>query len=161
MQNHQLLYIKNTIWGHGEKTRLELDFGVIPSDIADSGLTLVIDSASVNINVFIKPYYECSTQTQNSILNDKGVQTDDLNSDVVRQMFDLVPAVCEFLSKHDAIHINRLLEYMKLLASGSFPMANICYRVFLDGVQWYSLNDKWINLIRVASWFIGVKFFGH
>ena len=37
----------------------------------------------------------------------KGVQTDDLNSDVVRQMFDLVPAVCEFLSKHDAIHINR------------------------------------------------------
>ena len=42
--------------GTGEKTRLELDFGVIPSDIADSGLTLVIDSASENINVFIKPY---------------------------------------------------------------------------------------------------------
>ena len=73
-------------------------------------------------------------QTQNSILNDKGVQTDDLNSDVVRQMFDLVPAVCEFLSKHDAIHINRLLEYMKLLASGYFPMANICSTAsFLTG----------------------------
>ena len=114
------------MYGHGKKTRLELDFGVIPSDIADSELTLVIDSASENINVFIQPYNECSTKTQNSILNDKGVQTDDLNSDVARQMFDLVPAVCEFLSKHDAIHINRLLKYMKLLASGSFPLANIC-----------------------------------
>ena len=46
---HKKYYLR--AWG---KTRLELDFGVIPSDIADSGSTLVIDSASENINVLIK-----------------------------------------------------------------------------------------------------------
>ena len=53
-------------------------------------------------------------------------------SDLATNMYKLIPSVCDFFSKEERIHSDRFLQYMRLMASGSFPTTNICYRVFLD-----------------------------
>ena len=55
-------------------------------------------------------------------------------------MYKPIPSVCEFLANEESIHSVRLLQYMELMESGRFPTTNICYRVFLDLVQWYSIS---------------------
>ena len=55
-------------------------------------------------------------------------------------MYKLIPSVCEFLANEESIHSVRLLQYMELMESGRFPTTNICYRVFLDIVKWYSIS---------------------
>lgn len=131
----------------GKKIRQELDFGYIPADISNNGMELQVDPIAEDIKIVPSNKKDSSTQTTShnldTLLVDVGVQTDSSKlTDVILTMYSLIPRVCEYLSEHDVIHTTRLIEYMKLLASRSFPMANICYRVFLDFIHWESLIDK-------------------
>ena len=65
-----------------------------------------------------------------------------MGTDLLTTLIELVPDVCQFHAEQDAIHSIRLVQYMRMLAAGSFPISNISYQVFLDLVNWYFLPDK-------------------
>ena len=49
--------------------------------------------------------------------------------------------VCEFLGKTDPIHGQRLVQLMTLMNDGKCPVANICYKIFEDLIQWHTVDN--------------------
>ena len=74
----------------------------------------------------------------------------------------LLPGVCHHLAKLDTIHSDRLLQMFTLFQKGLFPTENICYRIFLDLIQWYSLDSskamKYDSNVR-KFWYLGKRLF--
>ena len=107
-------------------------------------MLIQIDEVAEDIDIVVSKTPICldsETQTVDRKYVDASVQTE--NTGVIKEMYSLIPQIVEYLSEQGAIHITRLVEYMKLLASRSFPLSNICYRVFMDLIQWESLSrDK-------------------
>jgi hypothetical protein len=54
-------------------------------------------------------------------------------------MIDLLPKILKSLE--DAGQKESFLKFMGLLASGTFPLHNICYLLFLDIVEWFSCDS--------------------
>jgi hypothetical protein len=65
-------------------------------------------------------------------------------------MIDLLPKVLKSLE--DVGQKESLLKFMGLLASGTFPLHNICYLLFLDIIEWFSISvaDILMFLLRVT-----------
>ena len=68
-------------------------------------------------------------------------ENDNDNTDLANTMYSLIPGVWNFLTQQGTLHTQRLIEYLQLLASGSFPMTNICYSIFLDLIQWHTVSN--------------------
>jgi hypothetical protein len=76
----------------------------------------------------------------------------DANSDSesieINDMIDLLLKVLKSLK--DVGQKESFLKFMELLASGTFPLHNICYLLFLDIVEWFSCRRK-AHLVRHSS----------
>ena len=63
----------------------------------------------------------------------------DSESIEINDMIDLLPKVLKSLE--DVGQKESFLKFMGLLASGTFPLHNICYLLFLDIVEWFSCDS--------------------
>ena len=147
------LKIQKRVLNHvtGKIARKEFNFEVLPKDVKRVNGKFKIHEIIESIDIECCPKksansiqtrkdIECQTE---SYLNDGSTQTD--QSDVaessetplVATSIKLLPAVCAFLSKQDPLHSARFVELMTLMASGEFPLSNICYRLFLDLVHYH------------------------
>ena len=106
----------------GKKVRQELDFGYIPSDLKKNGLFIQIDEQGEDVDILMLESRDIATQTESAKFVDAAIQTEyGTQTGVIKEMYSLLPQIIEYLAEHGAIHITRLLEYMRLLASRSFP----------------------------------------
>ena len=62
----------------------------------------------------------------------------DSESIEINGMIDLLLKV---LKEEDVGQKESFLKFMVLLASGTFPLHNICYLLFLDIVEWFSCDS--------------------
>ena len=75
-------------------------------------------------------------------------------------MIDLLPKVLKSLE--DVGQKESFLKFMRLLASGTFPLHNICYLLFLDIVEWFSCDSTThmrYGHETVKFWQIGYRLF--
>ena len=139
--SYQNLVISRRVFSHvsGKIARQSLDYALILRDIMQQGGEIQIDADNIKVRVGypkkITRVKKINAETQTEPLSDIYA-----NSDLAADMYKLIPSVCEFLANEESIHSVRLLQYMELMESGRFPTTNICYRVFLDLVQWYSIS---------------------
>ena len=63
----------------------------------------------------------------------------DSESIEINDMIDLLPKVLKSLE--DVGQKESFLKFMGLIASGTFPLHNICYLLFLDIVEWFSCDS--------------------
>ena len=56
-------------------------------------------------------------------------------------MTSLLPGIVNFLLENDPVHSTRILQMFSLMERGIFPLDNICFQVFEDLIQWYSVNN--------------------
>ncbi|CAH1782775.1 unnamed protein product [Owenia fusiformis] len=47
----------------------------------------------------------------------------------------------EVFKRQDPFHLKRFKKFLKLIASNTFPFNNIAYKLFLDVVEWHSLQN--------------------
>ena len=69
-------------------------------------------------------------------------ETQTEETQLLHEMYDLIPGVCDFLITQDPLHTERLKQFMQLMSSGNFPIKNLCYNLFNDVVQWYSCGSS-------------------
>ena len=125
----------------GKIAKQAFDYKYIPRDIESQGYEFKVDDHQESIKIVkCNRTHDRSTQTGHSS-QDQCVGRDHGDSDLQSELLDLLPDVCEFLAENDAIHSVRLIQYMRLLSTRSFPLTNISYQVFLDLVQWHSVSD--------------------
>ena len=80
--------------------------------------------------------------TADAMEEDWDQDLEDWSEDVLCQrLHELLPGVCSFLSEVDSIHRERFIQMMKLMNNGTFPIENICFLVFEDLIQWYSIPN--------------------
>jgi hypothetical protein len=80
--------------------------------------------------------------------------------DIFVDMIDLLPKILKSLE--DAGQKESFLKFMGLLASGTFPLHNICYLLFLDIVEWFSCDSTThmrYGHETVKFWQIGYRLF--
>ena len=107
------------------------EFDIIPAKCPN----IFVDSSNEKIKIQPK-------------LSELDTETEQLETDISRQeelmklIKELAPGVCKFLATQDPIHADRIISFLCLLNSESFPLDNICYLMFCDLIQWLSLDDK-------------------
>ena len=78
----------------------------------------------------------------------------------INDMIDLLPKVLKSLE--DVGQKESFLKLLGLLASGTFPLHNICYLLFLDIVEWFSCDSTThmrYGHETVKFWQIGYRLF--
>ena len=142
--------------------------GVVPSNLTkygkcitvNDGLTYILDNESnkkkLNTPVkenFCKSLFQTpkSYQNEGNDFENDEIQTEvccpsgkeipqcDSESIEINDMIDLLLKVLKSLE--DVGQKESFLKYMELLASGTFPLHNICYLFFLDIVEWFSCDS--------------------
>ena len=77
---------------------------------------------------------------------------------ILSEKYRLLPDVCKFLGKQDTNHSEWFVQILVLMDKGDFPVHNICYSLFSDVVQWYSVEStteiKYMPEVQ-RFWFIG------
>ena len=84
----------------------------------------------------------------------------DSESIEINDMIDLLLKVLKSLE--DVGQKESFLKFMGLLASGTFPLHNICYLLFLDIVEWFSCDSTThmrYGHETVKFWQIGYRLF--
>ena len=84
----------------------------------------------------------------------------DSESIEINDMIDLSPKILKSLE--DAGQKQSFLKFMGLLASGTFPLHNRCYLLFLDIVEWFSCDSTThmrYGHETVKFWQIGYRLF--
>ncbi len=84
----------------------------------------------------------------------------DSESIEINDMIDLLPKVLKSLE--DVGQKESFLKFMGLIASGTFPLHNICYLLFLDIVEWFSCDSTThmrYGHETVKFWQIGYRLF--
>ena len=81
---------------------------------------------------------------------------------LLRELYELIPGVVDFLCDNDPLHKRRFVQMMKLMNSGTFPYENICFGIFEDLIQSYSIDS--VNAMRYSPhirrfWYIGKLLF--
>jgi hypothetical protein len=71
--------------------------------------------------------------------SEKEIPECDSESIEINDMIELLPKVLKSLE--DVGQKESFLKFMGLLASGTFPLQNICYLLFLDIVEWFSNRE--------------------
>jgi hypothetical protein len=72
-------------------------------------------------------------------------------------MIDLLPKVLKSLE--DVGQKESFLTFMGLIESGTFPLHNICYLLFLDIVEWFSCDSTTHMFHRSQSHFLHFGYF--
>jgi hypothetical protein len=92
--------------------------------------------------------------------SEKEILECDSESIEINDMIDLLPKVLKSLQ--DVGQKESFLKFLGLLASGTFPLHNICYLLFLDIVKWF-LCDSTAHMRygheTVKLWQIGYRLF--
>ena len=94
------------------------------------------------------------------VLQVKEIPQCDSESIEINDMIDLLPKVLKSLE--DVGQTESFLKFMGLLASGTFPLHNICYLLFLDIVEWFSCDSTThmrYGHETVKFWQIGYRLF--
>ena len=62
--------------------------------------------------------------------------------ELMKLIKESTPGDCKFLTTQDPIHADIIISFLCLLNSESFPLNSICYMIFCDLIQGFSLDDK-------------------
>ena len=174
-----------------QRYQTKIHEGVVPSNLTkygkcitiNDGLTYILDKESkrkkLNTPVkenFCKNLFQTPKSNQNEgndfendkiqmevcCPSEKEIPECDSESIEINDMIELLPKVLKSLE--DVGQKESFLKFMGLLASGTFPLQNICYLLFLDIVEWFSCDSTthmeiWTrnryvlaNWISVISW---------
>ena len=172
-----------------QRYQTKIHEGVVPSNITkydkcitvNDGLTYILDKESkrkkLNTPVkenFCKNLFQTPKSNQNEgndFENDeiqmevccpsgKEIPQCDSESIEINDMIDLLPKILKSLE--DAGQKESFLKFMELLASGTFPLHNICYLLFLYIVEWFSCDSTThmrYGHETVKFWQIGYRLF--
>ena len=79
-----------------------------------------------------------SSETTNHQNDNESSETSDID-EKKKKLLDrlslILPDACNYLVKNYDIHAERIVNFMELLATGKFPLNNICWLVFSDLIQ--------------------------
>ena len=172
IKRSKLVYtlMKQNVYSKESSGTASIDTWNCKYDINKEQISDVIDGlTSVN-----SMYYTCVTENNpiadltaefNDLYIHKGTQTDDDGEDsLLQEIYRLISHVCDFLNGVDQIHRARFTQMLRLVKSGQFLLDFfLCYRLFLDIVQWHSINNpsamRYKDEVR-SFWYVG-KFIFH
>jgi len=84
-------------------------------------------------------------------------------SSALEKLEYLLPKVVQTLIESG--HIDTYIKFNELLANDQMPMRNICYLLFLDLIEWFSVSDRNTSCMRyifpetLQFWQIGLRLF--
>ena len=186
LKYRQLILDENT---EIQRYQTKIHEGVVPSNLTkygkcitiNDGLTYILDKESkrkkLNTPVkenFCKNFFQTPKSNQNEgndfendeiqmevcCPSEKEIPECDSESIEINDMIDLLPKVLKSLE--DVGQKESFLKCMGLLASGTFPLHNICYLLFLDIVEWFSCDSTThmrYGHETVKFWQIGYRLF--
>ena len=111
-------------------------------------------SKFVNVNFddnLHSPHTETSSEDKMDERNFGSPLTDieSKNNDILEKMSKLLPTVIHEHSKVDKI--DGLLNSMRLVKSGKFPLENIAFELFLDVVRWLNVENILITRLLFCT----------
>ena len=96
----------------------------------------------------------------NKSIDSYSTNIDNHDDDILEEMSKLLPTVVHELSKVDKI--DELLNFMRLVKSGNFPLENIAFKLFLDIVRWFSVDNSSLMRYNKSTkdfWRLGYRLF--
>ena len=106
-----------------------LKYEIVPSEG-----TVIVDSDNNKIR-FKRKEDTHSRETPNNQNDHESCESSD-SDEKKKKLLDrlslFLPDACSYLVKNDDIHAERIVNFIELLATGKFPLNNICWLVFSD-----------------------------
>lgn len=163
-----------------------ITYQIIPNRVYESGkliwirpgstdIKILDDPESLNSPLKKKPREDLNGETvcaskadhKKQLIFDDEKQPENENSDEVKdplleEVIALIPNVLQEFRKHG--QEKKFLLFMRLVESESIPLENIAWLLFLDVMQWFSLETtsqmRYSDTVK-SFWTIGMLLFGH
>lgn len=157
-----------TIYKRTINQNTELKWNIISTPIIPANGTVIYDEKNDKIKFKRnKAEEEVEVKRNKPDTDNQHDDSDDENEmsdkerDLQKTLTDLIPGVCRYLCREDSVHSESVVQFLRLLSQGTFPLRNICWLVFCDLIQKLSVPLKAMRYSAAVKqfWYVMKLFF--